>query len=326
VKSWGLDRIDARSGLDNSYNPPGGGEGVHVYVLDTGIRTTHNDFGGRAIPTLECLSNKCKVCNGKTNCARDVNGHGTHCAGTVGGTTYGVAKNTILHGVKVLKNDGNGLWTWYIEALDWIVQNGEDPAVITASIGGHGKSSFMKVALERTIKDGITVVVSAGNENDNSCDYTPGYIPSVINVGATSSNDKRAGFSQYGKCIDIFAPGVHILSAGHKNDRAAQIMHGTSMACPHVSGAAALLLQNEPNLSPKIITERLLSSATPNKVKDVKGSPNKLLYVEGSPTTPSPPTECKDTHRKCSTASWKKKCRKPRIAKKCPKMCGKCNA
>merc|ERR1712176_230669 len=206
------------------------------------------------------------------------------------------------------------------------IENREHPAVISASIGGYGKSNFMKVGIERTIKDGITVIVSAGNENDNSCDYTPGYVPSVINVGATSSDDKRAGFSQYGKCIDIFAPGVNIKSAGHKSDRAIQIMHGTSMACPHVSGAAALLLQKEPDLSPKTITERLLSSATKDKVKNALGSPNKLLYIGGSPTAPSPPTECKDTHRKCSSQSWKKKRHKSRIAKLCPKMCGKCSA
>jgi len=330
VKSWGLDRIDARNGLDNSYNPPaGGGEGVHVYVLDTGIRTTHTDFGGRAIPTLECLGNGAKVCNGDTKCARDANGHGTHCAGTVGGSKYGVAKKTILHGVKVLDNNGDGMWTWYTKALDWILQNGERPAIVSASIGGAGKTNFVKSAIERTINQGIAVVVAAGNENDNSCEYTPGYTPSAINVGATGQNDKRSWFSNYGQCIDIWAPGSKITSAGHRNDGDIKDDWGTSMACPHVSGAAALLLGKEPNLSPKTITERLISSATKDKVTNATGSPNKLLYIQGGSTPPqttaSPPAECKDLHRKCSTQAWKNRCHKTKFQKLCPFTCGKCD-
>jgi len=325
VKSWGLDRIDDRSGLDNSYNPPaGGGNGVHVYVLDTGIRTTHDDFGGRAIPTIDCVGNRCVVCNGGANCAQDKNGHGTHCAGTVGGSQSGVAKNAILHGVKVLDNGGSGQWTWYTMALDWILLNGERPAVVSASIGGSGKVDFVKSAIEKTFKQGITVVVAAGNDNDNACKYTPGYIPSAINVGSTVRNDARSHFSNYGQCLDIWAPGSGIISAGHRGDSDTQRMDGTSMACPHVAGAAALLLGRESNLSPKTITERLISSATKNKVSDEKGSPNKLLYIGGGETPTSPPIECKDLHHKCST-KWKNKCHKVGVQKQCPLTCGNCD-
>ena len=155
------------------------------------------------------------------------------------------------------------------------------------------------------------VVVAAGNENDNACRYTPAFVPSAINVGATQNNDRRAGFSNYGSCLDIFAPGVSIKSAGHGSDNAAQWMDGTSMACPHVAGAAALLLQKHPNLTASAVADRLTSSATPDVVTSTNGAPNKLLYVAGAPT------ECKDSHWKCAT-KWKNRCHKAGIAAKCP--------
>merc|ERR1719210_254111 len=292
VKSWGLDRIDDRRGLDNSYNPPaGGGRGVHVYVTDTGIRTTHNDFGGRAIPTLEIVGNGVRVCRGNVNCAADRAGHGTHCAGTVGGSHYGVAKQVTLHAVKILSDSGSGQFSWFTQALDWIVLNGQRPAIVSASLGGGGTHNFVKVAVDRTVNAGVVVVVAAGNNRANACGFTPAYIPSVINVGATQSNDQRAGFSNYGQCLDIFAPGVNIISAGHRSNTATARMQGTSMACPHVAGAAALVLQKEPNLMPGAVEQRLLANATKNIVTSPQGSPNNFLYVGMGSTPPTaPPT------------------------------------
>lgn len=318
VKSWGLDRIDARQGLDNSYNAPAeGGQGVHVYVTDTGIRTTHNDFGSRAIPTLEIIGDGIKECNGRTNCARDVDGHGTHCAGTVGGTQFGVAKGVTLHAVKILDDSGWGQFSWWTEALDWIVEKGERPAVVSASMGGEGVYNFVKTAVDRTVRHGVVVVVAAGNENDDACRYTPAFVPSAINVGATQNNDRRAGFSNYGRCLDIFAPGVAINSAGHRSDAATAWMDGTSMACPHVAGAAALLMQGQPDLEANAVADRLMSSATPDAVTSTKEAPNRLLYVAAAPA------ECKDLNRKCAT-KWKNRCHKPAIERQCPLTCGKC--
>merc|ERR1719223_952100 len=158
VESWGLDRIDARAGLDNSYDAPAdGGAGVHVYVTDTGVKVSHNDFGGRAIPTLEILGSTTRVCQeGSTNCSNDVHGHGTHCAGTVGGTQYGVAKGVTIHGVKTLSNSGGGQFSWWTRAVDWIVQNGLRPAVVSASLGGRGTHSFVGTAIERAVEAGVT--------------------------------------------------------------------------------------------------------------------------------------------------------------------------
>merc|ERR1719210_866348 len=213
VESWGLDRIDARHGLDNSYKPAAGsGQGVHVYVTDTGIRVAHSDFGGRAIATLEVLGNGVRECQGNTNCAQDKQAHGTHCAGTVGGTKFGVAKEATLHAVKILDDQGSGQFAWWTQALDWIVRKGARPAIVSASMGGGGNSHYVKQAVDRTVQSGVVVVVAAGNENANACNYQPAFVPSAINVGATQNNDRRARFSNYGTCLDIFAPGVNIHS------------------------------------------------------------------------------------------------------------------
>jgi len=284
---WGLDRIDDRSGLDNSYqSSPNGGKGVHVYVLDTGIRTTHDEFKApngtsRAVPTLEVLGNGVIECkNLDTSCAADKQGHGTHCAGTIGGANYGVAKGASLHAVKVLSDSGSGQWSWFIEALDWVATHGQRPAVVSASLGGGGRIVSVEVAVKAAVAAGVTVVVAAGNSNADACGYSPAHVPAAITVGATDKNDKRASFSSYGPCLDIFAPGVSILSAGKNSDKASATFSGTSMACPHVSGAAALLLEKDALLSPSEVAHKLRAGATAQAVQDAKpGSPNLLLYV-----------------------------------------------
>jgi len=293
--NWGLDRIDSEEALDNIYDSSGStGKGVHVYVIDTGIRTTHDDFGGRAVPTLEVLGNGPIECNASdTTCANDVNGHGTHCAGTVGGATYGVAKEATLHAVKVLADHGFGSFSWFIEAIDFIVTKGLRPAVISASLGGFGSWIAIDNAINMAISAGIPVVVAAMNEGNtrfsNACDYTPAAVPGAITVGSIGDpryNDRRSSFSNIGECVDIFAPGGLIPSCGVASDSAVTFMSGTSMATPHVAGAAALLLGEDPSRPPSMIDDILKARSSKDKIEDVgAGSPNRLLFVGASNVT-----------------------------------------
>jgi subtilisin family serine protease len=297
--SWGLKKIGQVPGSSRS-----GGKGVHIYVLDTGVRVSHADFNGRAIPTLDCTRYAAPwECKGNRDCAADRQSHGTHCAGTAAGATYGVAPDATIHGVKVLGDDGSGSNAWILSALDWIKNFGERPAVASMSLGGPGTSPSAKVAYENVIAAGVTIVVAAGNDNDDACGYNPAFIPSVITVGSTDMHNRRSSFSNYGRCVDLFAPGTDIVSAGHQFDSQSATMSGTSMACPHVAGAAALVLSADPNLSPAQVLEKILGSAKRDeidlapwsgKTNTVRDSVNLLLDVRsflggsGGGGSPSP--------------------------------------
>jgi len=280
---WGLRRVRSRelSNMPRSdLGAADGGKGVHAYILDTGIRTTHQDFEDRAIPTLETafFGFRVRECNGDASCALDRQGHGTHCAGTVGGKTFGVAKGVTLHAVKVLGDNGSGSTFGITNSMDWVGRNGIRPAVASMSLGG-GYSQALNDALDSIVEAGIVVVTAAGNENTDACTKSPGSAPLSINVGATDPTDDRSSFSNYGACLNIWAPGRDVLSAVVSSDTASQKYSGTSMACPHVSGAAALLLSASPSMSPDAIKAELVAQATSGVVQDAKDqSPNELLY------------------------------------------------
>jgi len=289
---WNLDRIDQRhGGLTRSYSPgiPGAdaGSGTHVYVLDTGVRTTHLDFAGRAVPTFDVTSGEMRVCDpSDVSCAADNHGHGTHCAGVVGGKEFGVAKKATLHACKVLNPSG---WsTDIVKGMDWVISHGIRPAVISMSLGGGGRSRAYKTAVNAAYSQGVPAVVAAGNEADDACDYSPAYVPTAITVGATKEprrgKDPVSWFSNYGSCVDIFAPGSDIRSCGHQGDSQSVVMSGTSMACPAVAGAAALLLTAQPDMSAEQVAHQLKARATPivipGEYSYVKpNSPGLLLYV-----------------------------------------------
>lgn len=280
--TWGLDRSDQNDlPLDREYNYTKDGTGVTAYVVDTGIRKTHSDFGGRASYGFSSIDDG--------NGANDCHGHGTHVSGTVGGSTWGIAKNVNLVGVRVLSCSGEGTDSEVLAGIDWIVQNATLPAVANMSLGGEA-STTLDDGIQNAIAAGITFVVAAGNENQDACNVSPARVPDAITVGATTSRDARASYSNWGSCLDIFAPGSSITSASASSDTSRATKSGTSMASPHVAGAAALYLQENPSATPAEVVEALTSNASANKVSGVKGSANKLLYtVPGGDTPPPPP-------------------------------------
>lgn len=263
---WGLDRIDQRSlPLDNSYNDTGNtGKGVYVYVIDSGIRASHVEFGGRVIAGYSAINDG----RGTTDC----DGHGTHVAGTVGGETVGVAREVTLVPVRVLNCNGSGTKSQVVAGINWVTNNARFPAVANMSLGGP-HSVAEEQAINASIAKGVVYVVAAGNENQNACNVGPAYIPGVITVAASTSDDRRASFSNYGSCVDIFAPGVSVYSAYKDSDTGYIFMSGTSMAAPHVAGIVARLR------APKDAERKLKSCATKGIIADAQSTNNHLLYL-----------------------------------------------
>ncbi|MFD5335050.1 S8 family peptidase [Streptomyces hawaiiensis] len=281
--SWGLDRIDQKSlPLNSSYTyPDSAGEGATAYVIDTGVRITHGDFGGRASYGYDAVDND--------NTAQDGHGHGTHVAGTVAGSAYGVAKKAKVVGVRVLNNSGQGTTAQVVAGIDWVARNAVKPAVANMSLGGPGDTAI-DTAVRNAITSGVTFVVAAGNESTNASTRSPARVTEAVTVGATTSSDAKASYSNYGTVLDLFAPGSSITSAWSTSDSATNTISGTSMASPHVAGAAALHLAANPTATPAQVSAALTSAATTGVVTSPgTGSPNRLLYVGGGTTTPPGP-------------------------------------
>lgn len=255
------------------------GEGVHIYVMDTGIRSTHTDFEGRSVPTVDTVANNGAVveCNGNLECAVDTRGHGTHVAGTAGGKLYGVAKKATLHAMKVCCGDGSNLYG----GMDFIAQKAIKPAVMTMSLGSYSTPEASRVAVDAVVASGVTVIVSAGNRGTPSCEKSFTFIASAIGVGASDMGNNRASFSNYGECNAIFAPGVSTVSASFEADIGYAIMSGTSMAAPMVAGVTAMLLEEDGSRSPEKIRELLRSRGQAGALSELApGDPNILLSAD----------------------------------------------
>jgi subtilisin family serine protease len=269
--SWGLDRIDQTTPvLNRTYTYPTTAADVTAYIVDTGIDISHQEFGGRASYGYDFVDNDAV--------ADDCEGHGTHVAGTVGGTTYGVAKDVKLVAVRVLDCAGEGTSDGLIAAIDWVTANAAKPAVVNMSLGFGGVVQSVDDAVNRSIAAGVTYAVAAGNDHTDACTTSPAHVPGAITVGATDHLDFRAWFSNYGSCLDVFAPGVNVTSSIGESTGTA-VESGTSMASPHVAGAAALLLQSHPDWTPQQVRDAIVTGGISGAVHDAQGSPNRLLHV-----------------------------------------------
>jgi subtilisin family serine protease len=272
---WGLDRIGQRDlPLNQAYSYTATGAGVHAYIIDTGIRVTHTQFGGRASVGFDAVR------DGQNG--NDCNGHGTHVSGTVGGSTFGVAKSVALVAVRVLNCSGSGSTSGVIAGIDWVTAFHISPAVANMSLGG-GISTALDSAVRTSIASGVTYAIAAGNSNTNAANSSPARVAEAITVGATTINDARSSFSNFGSVVDIFAPGSSILSAWRTSDTATNTISGTSMATPHVAGVAARFLQNNRGATPAQVRNELVAQATLNHLSGIPGgTANRLLFWSSS--------------------------------------------
>ena len=273
--TWGLDRIDQRSlPLSGTYTYANTGSGVTAYIIDTGIRFSHSEFGGRAVSGFDAVDG---------GSADDCNGHGTHVAGTVGGATYGVAKGVSLVAVRVLNCSGSGTTSGVIAGVDWVTANHASPSVANMSLGG-GASAALDTAVDNSITSGVSYAIAAGNGNpggraQDACKYSPARVAAAMTISATDKTDTKASWANYGNCVDWFAPGVGVTSAWYTSSTATNTISGTSMATPHTAGAAALYLQSNPSASPQQVRDGLYANATKGVVNSSNTANNHLLFT-----------------------------------------------
>lgn len=280
----GLDRLDQRTGRNGTFAPPATGAGVTAYVLDSGISTTHRDLAGRAVSIRDYVN--------PTGDGEDCNGHGTHIAGILGGTTYGVAKAVRLRSVRVLDCRNEGYVSTFLRGLDFVVAShaAGTPAVANLSLSSLQPSAVIDAAVRRVVADGVTVVAAAGNDDRDACGASPARVPEVVTVAATGDADRRASFSNSGRCVDLFAPGVQVRSASWLDDTASELRDGTSQAAPHVAGAAALVLQGSPRATPAQVAARLAATSVKGVVVGAQGAKPDLLHVGGGAPAPAAPS------------------------------------
>jgi len=271
--TWGLNRIGAPTKTSE-------GKGANVYVIDSGIRYTHQEFGGRAFPAVDVTNDQVVECDqSDLSCALDGQGHGSHCAGSVAGATFGVAPAANVHGIKCMTDGGAGEFSWAAAGFDWVVARGARPAVVSMSLGARGTWRVLDEAIDASVEAGVVVVVAAGNMVADACKFSPAGIPNAITVGSTNRFDVRSGFSNFGSCVDIFAPGSDVKSASRLTDTWWAYKSGTSMACPHVAGAAALLHSENPQATVAEVLDTMLTKAETGTIGGLIWSVNKLLWV-----------------------------------------------
>ncbi|MGB8945850.1 MAG: S8 family serine peptidase [Streptomyces sp.] len=271
--SWGLDRIDqADTAADKKYTyPDAAGEGATAYVIDTGVRVSHKDFGGRATSGFDAIDND--------ENADDGNGHGTHVAGTIAGEAHGVAKKAKIVAVRVLDDQGSGTTEQVVAGIDWVTKNHKGPSVANMSLGG-GADEALDAAVQKAIAAGVTFAVAAGNESADASQGSPARVKEAITVASSTKDDEQSDFSNFGKAVDIYAPGSDITSDWNTDDKATNTISGTSMATPHVVGAAAVYVAAHPDAKPDAVAKALTDGATPDKISNPsEGTPNKLLKV-----------------------------------------------
>ncbi|MFI8437506.1 S8 family serine peptidase [Streptomyces sp. NPDC079020] len=271
--SWGLDRIDqTETAGDDAYNyPDAAGEGVTAYVIDTGVRVTHSDFEGRATSGFDAVDND--------DDADDGNGHGTHVAGTIAGSSYGVAKKANIVAVRVLDDSGSGTTEQVVAGIDWVTENHEGPSVANMSLGG-GADEALDAAVQKAIASGVTFAVAAGNDSSDAGEGSPSRVPEAITVASSTVDDEQSSFSNYGSVVDIYAPGSDITSAWNDSDDGSNTISGTSMATPHVVGAAAVYLGGHQDATPEEVATALTEGATPDAITNAtEGTANLLLKV-----------------------------------------------